>query len=118
MSLPSPNIIWLNSSSDEAIVIDNTIVVTEQVLSNPSGIPVTAVSNLTITTILKTHEANYTCIANNDVENLLGTPEDGTIPVIVQGTIITLICWIIIIIIVIIIIIIIIIIIVIMFCSI
>ena len=87
-ALPTPDIVWLNSSSEDTMINAPTesgnIVVTLNQFPNSSGIPLT-VSNLSISGILKVHEANYTCVASNDIENLLSTPENATVPVIVQG---------------------------------
>ena len=83
--LPVPNIVWLNSSSDVSLSAPTESgSVTVTLNQSPSDIPV-IVSNLSISGILKIHEANYTCVANNGIENLLGTPENATVPVIVQG---------------------------------
>lgn len=88
-SLPIPTVVWLNSSSpDNQITTSNDegdVTLTQiQLPTNTSSIPVT-ISTLSITNVLKSHEANYTCVATNGIDNLLGTPENGTIPVSVQG---------------------------------
>ena len=84
-ALPVPNIVWLNSSSDVSLSAPTESgSVTVTLNQSPSDIPV-IVSNLSISGILKIHEANYTCVASNGIENLLGTPENAIVPVIVQG---------------------------------
>ena len=89
-AIPIPNIIWSNSSSPQDDLVAPTdlgnIVISFDHSPHPSGFLFT-VSNLSISSVLKVHEANYSCLASNGIENLLGTPENGSVSVVVQGNI-------------------------------
>ena len=52
--------------------------------SHYSGFSITT-SNLTIVNVLKHDETNYTCVAVNNVTNLLDSPENATSSLTVQG---------------------------------
>ena len=86
-AIPQATINWLNITSDQYVAndTDSGVYITYRNVSHPSGVPV-LVSSLSISSAIKEHEGNYTCIAVNNVRNLIGTRENGTVSLTVQGT--------------------------------
>ena len=83
--IPPPDIIWINDFNDELTdSINNGMVISYSSTPHPSGILLT-ISNLTILNVTKEVESNYTCIASNEIINLIGTPENETVSIFVQG---------------------------------
>ena len=83
--IPPPVIIWINDSDvQQTNSINNGILISYSDSPHPSGIPFN-ISNLTILSAAKQHESNYTCIASNGVTNLIGTTNNSTISLVVQG---------------------------------
>ena len=80
--IPKPNITWVNASSEAEVAGD--IDITPGSKDHFSGFPITT-STLTIFNAKKEDETNYTCVAINNVLNLLDTPENVTASLIVQG---------------------------------
>ena len=84
--IPLPLILWyFNDSSDplssDQFQIQNSTIV------NSSGLAI-SMSTLTITSTLRSsHEGSYTCLAINNVNNLIGTPESAMTSLTVQGSI-------------------------------
>ena len=64
--------------------INNGVIISYGSSPHPSGIPFN-ISNLTILSVTKQFESNYSCIASNGVPNLVGTLENGSISLTVQG---------------------------------
>lgn len=80
--VPAPNITWFNASSGTEV--EGMVVITPGSRDHFSGFSITT-SNLTILNAEKEDETNYTCVAVNNVLNLLDTPENATSSLIVQG---------------------------------
>ena len=92
--VPAPQLLWFNTSSPDGVVGDSSaalqelpgvVDITSGNRSHFSGFPITT-STLTIARVLKHDETNYTCVAVNNVTNLLGTPENASSSLTVQGT--------------------------------
>ena len=87
--VPAPQLLWYNTSSP-----DMSSAALQQQLgvlnigsgsrSHFSGFPITT-STLTIVRVLEHDGTNYTCVAVNNVTNLLDTPENATSSLTVQG---------------------------------
>ena len=89
-AIPVPDLFWINETSQMMVLSSpEGVMVTIGTLPHPSGFPITT-SNLSIVNVQKQHESNYTCVAINNVTNLLNTPENGTISLTVQGKSLTL----------------------------
>ena len=90
--VPGPQIFWYNSSSPGDVGDSSTALqaqpgvlsITSGNRSHFSGFPIIT-SNLTIVSVLKHDETNYTCVAVNNVTNLIGTPESAASSLTVQG---------------------------------
>ena len=90
--VPAPQLLWFNASSpgvvgDSSAALqprDGVVMISNGSRAHFSGFPITT-STLTIVGALKQDETNYTCVAVNNVTNLLGTPENATSYLIVQG---------------------------------
>ena len=79
--IPIPNIIWIkNSDRTELNNTMGSITIVTTILP-PSSIA----STLTFHTTSKTDESAYTCVGSNGVVNNIGTPENDTVDLFVQG---------------------------------
>ena len=87
--IPVPSFSWFfNNSMDSQLSNNDQFSITNTIITNSSGLDI-LISTLTIqNTIRSLHEGVYTCMANNGVDNLIGTPESAEINVIVQGILI------------------------------
>ena len=83
--IPIPELTWYNTSD---LTIDylppEMAEVTQQVFVNGSGLDI-IVSVLRFNRSLRTDQTTYTCVAVNNISNLLGTPEMGSANFYVQG---------------------------------
>ena len=91
--VPGPQLLWYNTSSLAGVIGDSSaallelpgvVDITSGTRSHFSGFPIIT-STLTIVRVLKHDETNYTCVAVNNVTNLLGTPENASSSLTVQG---------------------------------
>ena len=80
-AIPLPNITWIKDVND-SVVSEETgrVSITEIDSIN------TRTSVLSFSSTLKSDESSYTCVATNDIENVLNTPTSATTNLIVQGT--------------------------------
>ena len=87
-AIPQATINWLNTTSNQNVTndTDSGVYITSRDVPHPSGVPV-LVSSLRISSAIKEHEGSYSCIAVNNVDNLIGTLENGTVSLTVQGTV-------------------------------
>lgn len=90
--VPAPQLLWYNTSSAGVVgdssaalqELPGVVEITSGTRSHFSGFPIIT-STLTIVRVLKHDETNYTCVAVNNVLNLLGTPENASSSLTVQG---------------------------------
>ncbi len=84
--IPPPTISWYSSHApDTPIVTSEVITVEYSNYVNDSSLQIQT-SMLSISqTSRSLHEANYTCVATNGVENFIGTSEQAITELIVQG---------------------------------
>ena len=80
-AIPLPNITWIKDVND-SVVSEETgrVSITEIDSIN------IRTSVLSFSSSLKSDESSYTCVATNDIENVLNTLTSATINLIVQGT--------------------------------
>ena len=83
--IPRPNLTWVNVS-DETVVMDviDDIEITEQIVDM-----FTLRSVLTFLNTTKTDESVYRCEGFNGVTNVINTPENDTITLLVDGMVTT-----------------------------
>lgn len=80
--IPIPNITWIKSR-DRSIVtnIRDIVEISESVISNTS----TRESILTFVSGLKTDESVYTCKGSNGITNIIESPQQDNVTLLVQG---------------------------------
>lgn len=81
-AIPLPEITWIRD-------YDQTVVKNEPgrvAISQDDGIH-NRTSTLFFTNTLKSDESTYTCIAINNITNVINTPENATVNLIIQGTV-------------------------------
>ena len=86
-AIPTPIIHWINDKSSYLpLSVDSNlnVTITNSTKDHPSRFPF-YISNLTISSVTKQHEGNYTCLAINNVTNLINTHENQTASLTVQG---------------------------------
>lgn len=86
-AIPTPIIHWINDKSSYLpLSVDSNlnVTITNSTKDHPSRFPL-YISNLTISSATKQHEGNYTCLAINNVTNLINTHENQTASLTVQG---------------------------------
>ena len=86
--IPLPNVTWvLKIDATMAVEVtsdqDDGITITEI-----DAIDDTVVSILIFNNVSKFDEGVYTCIGSNGIDNVLGTPTNGSISLLVQGMIV------------------------------
>ena len=80
--IPVPNITWIKSRNGSIVTnISNTIKISESVISNTS----TRESILTFVRGLKTDESVYTCKGSNGITNIIESPQEDNVTLLVQG---------------------------------
>ena len=79
-AIPLPEITWIRNS-DQSIVQEEQgrVSITEE-----DGIH-NRTSTLFFSSTLKSDESSYTCVAVNNITNVIDTPENETVDLIVQG---------------------------------
>ena len=86
-AIPTAIIHWINDKSSYLpLSVDSNlnVTITNSTKDHPSRFPL-YISNLTISSATKQHEGNYTCLAINNVINLINTHENQTASLTVQG---------------------------------
>ena len=78
--IPVPSITWIRGS--DGFSLSNSTGITVSTSTLP---PSSVFSTLTFLNTTKTDESSYTCVGNNGVRNLIGTPENDTVDLFVQG---------------------------------
>ena len=83
--IPIPELTWYNTSDLSVEYLPPEMAdVTQHVFVNGSGLDI-IVSVLQFNRSLRTDQTTYTCVAINNIPNLLGTPEMGSATFYVQG---------------------------------
>ena len=77
--IPAPTIEWTRSSSNGSLTTGGTVAIT----TTTNGNNVT--SNLTISSVVKSDTATYTCAGSNGQTNLINSPENASSQVEIQG---------------------------------
>ena len=79
--IPLTTIVWINDSSGSNVTNSTgAITITTTVLP-----PITLLSVLTFLNTTRPDQSSYTCVGSNGVSNLIGTPENATVFLFVQG---------------------------------
>ena len=78
-SIPPSSVSWTKESTNTALGQDGRTLIQQTTIGNVTT------SILTITSPMDPDESNYTCSASNNVQNVLGTPEQVTGTLYVQG---------------------------------
>lgn len=81
-AIPFPNIIWIKNNTNP-LASTERIVITE--IDSPSTNVRTSILNITSSVL--SDESSYTCIASNNITNIIKSPENGTIDLVIQGII-------------------------------
>ncbi len=79
-AIPLPKITWIRNA-DQSIVVEQpgrVSITQEDNIHNRT-------STLFFSETLKTDESSYTCVAVNNITNVIDTPENATVDLIVQG---------------------------------
>ncbi len=79
--IPLPNVTWIITVEGVSTVING---LEEPTIDESVGNNVIT-SLLMFDNITKVDEATYTCVAQNDIRNVLNTPYNASVGVIVQG---------------------------------
>ena len=80
--IPVPNITWIKVSDDSVLSASVDIIeITEMIVMGSSM----RVSNLTFLNTTRTDQSEYTCVGSNGITNIIGSPENDTINLLVQG---------------------------------
>ena len=88
--IPIPQLTWFKGDSTSAVQQTNLLMVTNEVFTNTTGLGHVR-SQLIFPMALRTDQSSYTCVAVNNITNLLTTPENGTTQFYIQGTVIVVI---------------------------
>ena len=83
-AIPLPSIMWIKNGSE--VISEEGI---GRVIINQTDSGDTRTSVLHFNHTVKADESNYTCVAVNNITNIINTPESGTVNLIVQGIHIT-----------------------------
>ena len=80
--IPVPSITWIKSRNGSIVTnISNTIEISESVISNTN----TRESILIFVRGLKTDESVYTCKGSNGITNVIESPQEDNVTLLVQG---------------------------------
>ena len=79
--IPVPTITWIKVSNGSVLSngVDD-IEITEVIVDS-----FTRVSNLTFLSTVRTDQSEYTCVGTNGVTNVISSPENDTVSLLVQG---------------------------------
>ena len=83
---PLPNITWIKMS-DGSVLFNSVdvIEITEVVINS-----FTLVSNLTFLSTTRTDQSEYTCVGSSGITNVIGSAENDTVNLLVQGELLIL----------------------------
>ena len=80
--IPIPNITWIKSRDGSIVTnISNIVEISESIIVNTS----IRESNLTFVNGLKTDESVYTCKGSNGITNIIESPQQDNVTLLVQG---------------------------------
>lgn len=80
--IPTPKIRWI--ADNNSVFLNDFVNISSNIFINDSGNEVRR-SSISIVNSTKEFELNYTCIANNSVENLIGVQQNMSVVLFVQG---------------------------------
>lgn len=80
--IPLPTISWKKELMNISSIVNSSDTITITTSVQDSTV---LVSVLSLTNVTKTDEASYTCIGYNGIRNIIGTSENATISLTVQG---------------------------------
>ena len=84
--IPTPNITWVKMT--DGLTVENITSITE--ISESIIPPTTLQSILTFVSGMKSNESVYVCQGSNGVTNVIGSPEEDNVTLLVQGILYTL----------------------------
>jgi len=82
--IPLPQLTWFKGNSSTAVQQTDLLVITIETFLNSTGLSLVR-SQLEFPEALRTDQSSYTCVAINNITNLLSTPENGITRFYVQG---------------------------------
>ena len=81
VGFPVPNITWIKVSDSSVLsTATNDIEITEEIVDS-----FTRVSNLSFLNTTRTDQSKYTCVGSNGIANIISSPENATVNLLVQG---------------------------------
>ena len=83
-AIPLPSITWIRDRDGSEVVSEGGM---GRVVINQTDSGDTRTSVLHFNDTLKLDESNYTCVAVNNITNVINTPENDTVNLIIQGII-------------------------------
>ena len=79
--IPVPTITWIKVSNGSVLSTGvDDIEITKVIVDS-----FTRVSNLTFLSTVRTDQSEYTCVGSNGITNVISTPENDTVNLLVQG---------------------------------
>ena len=79
--IPVPSIIWIKVSDGSVLFTAmDDIEITEEIVDS-----FTRVSNLSFLNTTRTDRSKYTCVGSNGITNIISSPENATVNLLVQG---------------------------------
>ena len=86
--IPVPGIMWIKVS-DGSMIFPSTddIEITEVIVDS-----LKRVSNITFLNTTRADQSEYTCVGSNGVKNMIGSPENVTVNLLVQGEFVVMSC--------------------------
>ena len=88
LGIPVPNITWIKVSESFVLTTSMGVVEISEVIMDSF----TRVSNLTFLNSTRTNQSKYTCVGSNGIMNVIGTPENDIVSLLVQGEVLILHC--------------------------
>ena len=86
--IPVPNITWIKVSENSVLITSMGVVeITDSIMDS-----FTRVSNLTFPQTTRTDQSEYTCVGSNGIMNVIDSPENDTVSLLVQGEVLNLHC--------------------------
>ena len=80
--IPLPNITWIKVSQVSSASSWGQFVTTDIKMNNSS----TLISSITLLNAMWTDQSEYICVGSNGITNAIGSPENTTFTLFVQGT--------------------------------
>ena len=85
--IPLPNVTWIKMLNDDTFVLDTTqFIKIDQKVNNSHML----ISTLTFLNTTRDDQSSYTCVGNNSIKNVISSPENDTVNLLVQGKGLTL----------------------------